>query len=176
MARRRASDYDQKRSAIRAGRPAFRGSRLRRQLARGCREALRMTKPALYHYFTSKDALLYEILDVHIGRLRRMVFEAELETRGWGTRAPPAYIIRQLLFAYRDADNEHKVQLNELARLPDPQRGAIGTWSGTVKVTRGRAAPVNPQPGKHANSAEAGRHLASGSSTGFTRGSGRMVQ
>ena len=82
MGRQRARDYDAKRAMIRDAAAklfaehGFDGSSVA-DLALRCG----LTKPALYHYFPSKEALLYEILDTHIGMLRRMVLEADLEAR-----------------------------------------------------------------------------------------------
>lgn len=150
MARQRASDYDFKRAMIRAAAArlfaehGFDGSSLS-DLANHCG----MTKPALYHYFTSKEALLYEILDVHIGMLRRTVLEADLEARDWEPTRRLEHIVHHLLTAYRDADNEHKVQLNELDRLPEPQRSVIKDMErDVIRVVADILLQVNPRLGE----------------------------
>lgn len=147
MGRRRAPGYEAKRAMIRdeAARlfaeRGFDGSSIA-DLAVRCG----MTKPALYHYFPSKEALLYEILDVHIGMLRRMVLEADLEARNWEPSRRLEHIVHRLLVAYRDADDKHKVQLNELERLPEPQRKVIkGMERDIVDVVAGILLLVNPR-------------------------------
>ncbi len=151
MGRQRARDYDDKRAMIRDAAAAlfaergFDGSSIA-DLADRCG----MTKPALYHYFSSKEALLYEILDVHIGMLRRMVLEADLEARGWEPSRRLEHIVHRLLTAYRDADDKHKVQLNELERLPEPQRKMIKSMEcDIVNVVAGILLLVNPRLDEH---------------------------
>jgi len=147
MGRPRAPDYDAKRAMIRDtaaklfAEHGFDGSSIA-DLALRCG----MTKPALYHYFPSKEALLYEILDVHIGTLRRMVLEADLEARDWEPNRRLEHVVHHLLTAYRDADDKHKVQLNELERLPEPQRRMIKSMErDVVDVVAGILVLVNPR-------------------------------
>jgi TetR/AcrR family transcriptional regulator len=146
MGRQRARDYDAKRTMIRDAAAklfaerGFDGSSIA-DLAERCG----MTKPALYHYFPSKEALLYEILDVHIGMLRRMVLEADLEARDWEPNRRLEHIVHHLLAAYRDADDQHKVQLNELGRLPEPQRKVIKSMErDIVDVIADIVLEINP--------------------------------
>lgn len=147
MGRQRARDYDAKRAMIRDAAAklfaehGFDGSSVA-DLALRCG----LTKPALYHYFPSKEALLYEILDTHIGMLRRMVLEADLEAREWEPKRRLEHIVHHLLAAYRDADDKHKIQLNELDRLPEPQRRVIKSMErDIVEVVAGILVLVNPR-------------------------------
>ncbi len=123
MGRQRAPDYESKRAQIRDAaaelfaRRGFHGSSIN-DVAEHCG----LTKPALYHYFRSKETLLYEILDEHMSTLRRQVFEADLEARDWEPPRRLEHIVSQILSAYVDADAKHQVQLNELDRLPEPHR------------------------------------------------------
>jgi TetR/AcrR family transcriptional regulator len=147
MGRQRAQDYDLKRAQIRDAAAnlfaerGFHGSSIS-DVAEHCG----ITKPALYHYFRSKEALLYEILDVHIGMLRRMVFEADLEARTWEPTRRLEHIVHQLLSAYLNADANHKVQLNELDRLPEPQRRMIKSMErDIVNIVAEIVLQVNPR-------------------------------
>lgn len=149
MGRQRAPDYDKKRAAIRDvaaklfAEHGFDGSSIA-ELAERCG----LTKPALYHYFPSKEALLHEILEEHIGALRRQVLAADAEARAWEPERRLAHVVRHLLAAYRDADDEHKVQLNELDRLPAEQRQGIKRVEREiVDVVAGILLLLNPRLG-----------------------------
>ena len=118
MARQRAANYDAKRMAIRDAAAAlfaehgFDVSSMS-DLALRCAT----TKSSLYHYYKSKEEI-NDILDEHIDRGLRIVREAAAE----GEMADPALrletIVTGLLAAYSIADNQHKVQLNELPDYP----------------------------------------------------------
>ena len=147
MGRQRAPDYESKRTQIRDaaaelfGERGFHGSSIN-DVAERCG----LTKPALYHYFRSKEALLYEILDVHIGTLRRHVFEADLEGRDWEPVHRLEHIVSRLLLAYMDANAKHQVQLNELDRLPEPQRRLIKSMErDIVNIVSEAVLQVNPR-------------------------------
>jgi TetR/AcrR family transcriptional regulator len=147
MARPRAADYDAKRTAIRQTAAAlfaergFDGSSMS-DLAERCGT----TKSGLYHYYASKEEVLFDILSEHIGKVLHIVQEAAAE----GAGRPPAerleLILARLLAAYASADHQHKVQLSELGRLPAEQRGAIvGMERDIVRVVAETLAEINPQ-------------------------------
>lgn len=122
MARLRAKDYDDKRAAIleqAAGLFAtegFAAASLSR-LAAACETS----KASLYHYYQSKEAILFDILDGHI-RLLLETVEAAAEAPAPDARARLKTMVRALIGAYDQADHEHRVLLNEITRLaPDQQ-------------------------------------------------------
>ena len=146
MARPRARDYETKRRAIREAAAAlfaahgFDGSSMS-DLALRCAT----TKSGLYHYYASKEEILFDILDEHLGTVRRIVLEAAAEGQG----RPPAerleLILARLLAAYASAGHQHKVQLNELGRLPEAQRAAIVSMErDVVQVVADTLAEINP--------------------------------
>lgn len=146
MARPRAQDYEAKRAAIRDAAAAlfaehgFDGSSMS-DLAERCAT----TKSGLYHYYASKEEVLFDILSEHIGKVRRIVREAAAEGRG----LPPAerleLILARLLAAYASADHQHKVQLNELVRLPGEQRAEIVAMErDIVRLVSDTLAEINP--------------------------------
>ena len=126
MARPRAQDYDTKRSAIRDAAAAlfaergFDGSSMS-DLAERCAT----TKSGLYHYYASKEEVLYDILTEHLGGLVRIVRDAAAEGAALPAPERLELLIARLLGAYARADHQHKVQLNELWRLAEDERGAI---------------------------------------------------
>ena len=116
MARPRAVDYDDKRNAILSASArafadtGFDGASMS-QIALACG----VSKALLYHYYTNKEQLLFDVIEAHLEDLVAAVREVE---RG---NAPEDRLVRLctvILEAYRDADAEHKVQINNLSRLP----------------------------------------------------------
>jgi len=125
MARLRAKDYDDKRAAIlehAAGLFAtegFAAASLSR-LAAACDTS----KAALYHYYQSKEAILFDLLDGHI-RLLLETVEAAGRQPAADARARLRIMVRALIGAYDQADNEHRVLLNEIGRLAPDQQDQI---------------------------------------------------
>ena len=121
MARTRAADYDEKRNAIlkRSSRLFADGGFERTsmsQVANTCG----VSKALLYHYYASKEALLYDILYGHLKELVDAVEEAGSATGTAEDRLRA--LVGAILDAYRDADAEHKVQINALASLPEDKQ------------------------------------------------------
>ncbi|EKF20731.1 TetR/AcrR family transcriptional regulator [Nitratireductor pacificus] len=121
MARTRAKDYDDKRDAMLHGAAAIfaRDGYDRASMAQLAGE-LGVSKALLYHYYASKEALLYDIIATHLQELVEAVEGADDPDA-----APTARLeglVAALLEAYRDADNEHRVQLSGLRLLPEAQQ------------------------------------------------------
>lgn len=121
MARSRAKDHDEKREAIlhRAASAFARDGYDRASMARLAAEC-GVSKALLYHYYASKEALLFDILQNHLSALVEALEEAD------DAALPPearlAALVAALLEAYRDADAEHKVQVDALRLLPDAEQ------------------------------------------------------
>lgn len=116
MARPRAVDYDDKRNAILSASArafadtGFDGASMS-QIALACG----VSKALLYHYYTNKEQLLFDVIEAHLEDLVAAVREVERSPD------PEDRLVRLcavILEAYRDADAEHKVQINNLSRLP----------------------------------------------------------
>ncbi len=121
MPRTRARDHDDKRLAIMetAARIFADGGYDRTSMAQLAGEC-GVSKALIYHYYASKEALLFDIIDTHLCDLIDAVEEADR------TNAHPEVrleaLVAGLLEAYRDADAKHKVQLGALAFLPPEQQ------------------------------------------------------
>ncbi|MCZ7657579.1 MAG: TetR/AcrR family transcriptional regulator [Xanthobacteraceae bacterium] len=116
MARLRAADYDGKRQAIldRSTELFARKGYDRTSMAEVA-AACGVSKALVYHYYASKETLLFDILRDHLQALIDAV--AAVETR-LAARPRLRALVGALLEAYRDADHEHRIQLNELDKLP----------------------------------------------------------
>ena len=146
MARQRAVDYDAKRAAIRDAAAAlfaehgFDGSSMS-DLAERCVT----TKSSLYHYYDSKEEVLHDILAEHIGKVLAIVRAAVAEGAGGDPARRLELIVTRLLAAYASADDQHKVQLNELWRLPEAQRATIIAMEREiVRLVADTLAEINP--------------------------------
>lgn len=120
MARPRAADYDGKRKAIldRSAKLFAKNGYDRTSMAEVA-GACRVSKALLYHYYVSKDELLFDILKSHLEDLIASVRAVE-------EKLPPRERLRALvgalLGAYKDADHQHKIQINELSKLAPAKR------------------------------------------------------
>lgn len=82
-----------------------------------------VSKALLYHYYPSKDALIFAIIRTHLQDLDAAIAAAD------DPELAPQLRLRKLVGAvlenYRGADNEHKVQLNATTALSDEQKAEI---------------------------------------------------
>ena len=120
MARRRAADYEAKRShLLRTAAPLFARHGYDRTSLAMIAVAAGVSKGLVYHYYPDKDAVLADIIRRHLAELIEAVTAVAVEDG----RAPErrlADMAAALLAAYRDADAEHQVQVAHLRLLPEP--------------------------------------------------------
>jgi len=124
MPRRRAVSYDTKLEHIRdtaAGlfaRDGFSRTSMA-ELAGACG----VSKALLYHYFDSKEALLFDILRAYLRDLERVVdIDAATATTA---RDHLRNLIGALLRQYREAGNTHKLLTFEMQVLPADQQAEL---------------------------------------------------
>ncbi len=134
MPRGIARDHDQKREAIRKGAAEyFAAHGFDRASMTGAARHCGVSKALIYHYYDSKESLLYDILDTH---LTELVETARAVGPGAGLEA----LICAVLEAYEDADAEHKLQIDALSVLPEAlqapliavQREIVGIMAQTL--------------------------------------------
>ncbi len=117
MARPRAADYDAKREAIlKKSAELFARAGYDRTSLVDIARACGTSKALLYHYYANKEALLTDIIGAHLEELVEVVREAR--SVAGSPRDRLGALVRALLEAYRDADAEHVIQINEMGRLP----------------------------------------------------------
>ncbi len=119
MPRGIARDHDQKREAIRKGAASYFATHgFDRASMTGAAKQCGVSKALIYHYYSSKEALLHDILDTHLTDLVETAREV-------GSEAGLGGLIQAILEAYEDADAEHKLQLDALAVLPDEMKAPL---------------------------------------------------
>jgi AcrR family transcriptional regulator len=124
MARTRANDYDKKRQGILSrsatlfAEHGFTGTSIT-MIAEACG----VSKALMYHYYSSKDAVLFDLLEDH---LRNLVTVVEAAAQSAGEAKERLFAISAaLLEAYRGADAEHQVQISSLKLLPPAQQEVL---------------------------------------------------
>ncbi|MCE8535275.1 TetR/AcrR family transcriptional regulator [Ruegeria pomeroyi] len=121
MARTIAKDHDQKRAQIlKSAARVFAREGFDRasmtQLARECG----ISKANIYHYYDSKDAILFDILETYLHDLRDRICGIEID----GLSGPQRLhtVVREILLAYQGVDDEHRVQTSGMSALPVEQQ------------------------------------------------------
>ena len=123
MPRGLARDHAEKRAALRKGAAKhFAEHGYDRASMASVASACGVSKALIYHYYDSKEALLFDILEGHLGALVKAV------DRVPDTGAPEAQLralIQAILTNYRDADAEHKLQIDALDPLPTDMKAPL---------------------------------------------------
>lgn len=144
MARTIAKDHDDKREAILKGAARLfadegYGRASMAQVAQACG----ISKANIYHYYDSKEALLFDILDVHLSGLRDHI--AGLRHPSDDPETQLRTITREILVAYKGRDAEHGVQLNAIRALPEDQQSLLKAYQrDLVRAVRDRLAALAP--------------------------------
>jgi AcrR family transcriptional regulator len=124
MARTRAADFEEKQRVILDhAAQVFADQGMEKASMSQIATVAQVSKALLYHYYPSKDALIFAIIVTHLESLDAAIEEADDLT------LPPEQRLRKLVGAvlenYRGADNQHKVQLNATSALSDDQKAEI---------------------------------------------------
>ncbi|MGQ0588537.1 MAG: TetR/AcrR family transcriptional regulator [Sphingosinicella sp.] len=123
MARPQSPDYDKRRETILAAaahlfaRRGFQGASVA-DLAKACRTS----KSLIYHYFPSKDDILYATMATHLDAL---VEAAERATQSGSAKVKLRALTLAFMRLYVGAEDSHKVLLNELDNLPPARRTEV---------------------------------------------------
>ena len=123
MARPQSPDYDKRRQAIIEAaahlyaRRGFQGASIA-DLAKGCGTS----KALIYHYFTSKEDILYEVMAAHLDDL---VDAADDAMRVGSASERLQALTLAFMRLYAGAQDSQKVLLNELDNLPPERRTEV---------------------------------------------------
>jgi AcrR family transcriptional regulator len=85
------------------------------------------SKARLYHYYESKEAILFDLLDRYTKRLMLIIAEVEgaSQRRGLTERETFAELIRAFLSEYETSHSRHVALLNDVKYLVEAQREII---------------------------------------------------
>lgn len=149
MARHRSADYDAQRDeilslAVRAFGELGYPSASMAALAAACGTS----KARLYHYYPSKEAILFDSLERYTGQLNRIV--GEVRSRELAPRDELRALVREFLAEYRHSRAYHVALLNDVKFLEDPARTRIRARERDIVEafadTLGRAYPQRMRP------------------------------
>ena len=124
MARTRAVDFEEKQRGILTSAAAvFAEMGMEKASMAQIAAHSNVSKALLYHYYPSKDALIFDIVRTHLAELDAAIEAADRPDLAPGERL--RLLVRQVLENYRDADDQHKVQLNGTSALSPEQMAEI---------------------------------------------------
>ena len=85
------------------------------------------SKARLYHYYESKEAILYDLLDRYTQRLLAVIgqVQATAQRRNLDDRATMHELVRAFLEEYENSATRHAALLHDTKFLGDAQRDAI---------------------------------------------------
>ncbi len=141
MARSRAVDFEEKQRGILSSAAAvFADLGMDKASMAQIAAHSGVSKALLYHYYPSKDALIFDIIRTHLEELETAVEAADRPDLPPGERLRE--LVRAVLDNYRHADNEHKVQLNgtstltadQLAELHAIERQIVRRFSAVINA------------------------------------------
>jgi TetR/AcrR family transcriptional regulator len=144
MARPVAADHGEKRILIRkTAARLFAEQGYDRASMTEIARALGVSKALFYHYYKAKDDLLFDIIASHLGELVTAAGQASAQDMPPGARL--AAVITAILDCYRDADHEHKIQINHLSQLGADRQATLKTLERRlVEIMAEVIAGLNP--------------------------------
>ena len=120
MARKQAEDYESKRRSILASAAAvisdvgMENASMSQIAERGS-----VSKALLYHYYSSKSALIFDIVHSHLMELKEALETADNPDDDPEKRL--SLLVSQVLKIYQNSNEQHKVQLNCIGTLTTEQ-------------------------------------------------------
>ena len=124
MARTQAADYEKRRQAIvdKAAQLFAERGFLGASIA-DIADACRTSKSLIYHYYGSKEDILFDVMHSHVKDL--LDAAEEIAASGSAPAEKLRAMTRRFMELYLGAANRQRVLLNELDNLPEEQRRAV---------------------------------------------------
>lgn len=123
MPRTIAKDHDDKRQAILAAAArCFASNGYDRASMAQVAAACGISKANIYHYYNSKDAMLFDLLDSYLGHLRDHICAVP---RSGSPQDQLRQVAHAVMDVYRGNDDVHRVQLANLPDLADEPRKVL---------------------------------------------------
>ncbi|QQX84202.1 TetR family transcriptional regulator [Cupriavidus necator] len=128
MARTKAPDFEAQREQILdLAAAAFANSSYPSTSMADLAAACGTSKARLYHYYESKEAILFDLLDRYTRRLMLLVTEVEADAERHARTDKAAFgnLIRAFLAEYETSQTRHIALINDVKFLADTQRDLI---------------------------------------------------
>lgn len=144
MARTIAKDHETKRSLIlQTAARVFAEQGFDRASMNMLAEACQISKANIYHYYSSKNALLFDLLETYLMQLRDRI--ADLDANGLTTEQRFRQVVHEILAAYQGRDNEHRVQIAAMHVLTEEEQVTLrGYQRDLVRIVRQIIAQLAP--------------------------------
>ena len=144
MARPRAADHQDKRVALLdKATELFATQGFDRTSMNEIASAMGVSKALFYHYYPSKQALLFDIIQVHLTELVEAAEAANVAEAAPEERLHK--VVSAILDCYRGADARHKIQINHLSQLSVAEQAALKRLERRlVEIVSEIVAEVNP--------------------------------
>jgi AcrR family transcriptional regulator len=144
MARTQAADYDERKLGIVEAAAALYATRgFNGASVADLAERCKTSKSLIYHYYQSKEDILFDVMISHVRALDEAAREA---VAGEGAAAGKLRRLAHAFMAlYVGAADRHKVLLNELDNLEDKRRAEIvKTQRGLIEIVQRLLAEIQP--------------------------------
>lgn len=149
MARTRAADFDEKRrSILDSAASVFAKLGMEHASMAQIAKANKVSKALLYHYYPSKELLLFDIGRTHLIELEAAIHRADRPDLDPQQRL--SRLIGGVLENYRTASNFHQVLLNGTGSLSEAQRAELQQMERRiVKAFSDVLTEINPELGRN---------------------------
>lgn len=149
MPRPIAKDHDEKRRHIlKVAAEVFAREGIARASMNEVARACGTSKANIYHYYASKDDLVFGILDSYLSELRELVMALDLTRLNLEDRLRA--VTETILLAYDGMDDEHKIQSEGISLLDVSQQNILkGYQRDLVGVVAGVLRDIAPERFAH---------------------------
>lgn len=159
MARTQAPEYDERKRAIVEtaaalfARDGFNGASVADIAKRG-----KISKSLIYHYYTSKEDILYDVMISHVRELEAAAEEIASDETSAETKLRD--LTHRFMALYVGAADRHKVLLNDLDNVPKNKRAEIvSVQRGLIETVRQLLVEIEPKLSKKPGAALAAAML-----------------
>ena len=144
MARLQTKDYHKKHDAIlTSATQVFATTGFDRASMKQVADACETSKATLYHYFPSKNAILYAILERHLRELRHHVLSLQQQERS--NIEFLYHIVEEILLQYQGNDDVHLLQIHALGQLDVADQTILrNIMKGLVAFVAEKIEIINP--------------------------------
>lgn len=145
MARTQAAEYDERKLAIvEAAAALFASHGFNGASVADIAERCKTSKSLIYHYYESKEDILYDVMISHVRALEAASSEALAGTIGAEQKL--RHLAQLFMALYVGAADRHKVLLNDLDYLPKIRRAEIvAVQRGLIESVRQLLVEIEPR-------------------------------
>ena len=135
MARTRSENYDEiKRGILSKAASLYSAHGYMRSSIADLADACQLSRGALYHYFSSKEAILYALLDAHLREMLGRIEDAKAGAPG-DAREQLRLVVAAIVTLNAASPNEQRVLLNDMTFLGDTEQAALSQMEREIVGT-----------------------------------------